>query len=134
MTMHGMARGGSIRSFAKDPSVRSHKVGRETARRVLAYGRPFVPDIVAYLLLAVVGGLMAIAIPLLLQRIIDDGVTPGDRRLVVTLAVVVAGLAVGAVVTLAGYVLVVPVATRVVTVLARTPVRPLLTAGPGAAR
>ena len=35
MSMHGGMRGGSIRSFAKDPSVRSHRVGRETARRVL---------------------------------------------------------------------------------------------------
>lgn len=94
MTMHGMARGGSIRSFAKDPSVRSHKVGRETARRVTAYGRPFVPEIGGYLVLAVLGGLLSVAVPLLLQRIIDDGVTPGDRQVVITLGIVVAVLAV----------------------------------------
>ncbi|WP_134773451.1 ABC transporter ATP-binding protein [Ornithinimicrobium flavum] len=94
MTMHGMARGGSVRSFAKDPSVRSHKVGRETARRVTAYGRPFVPEIAGYLALAVLGGLMSVAVPLLLRRIIDDGVTPGDREVVITLGAVVAVLAV----------------------------------------
>jgi ATP-binding cassette subfamily B protein len=92
MTMHGV-RGGGIRSFTKDPSVRSHKVGRETALRVGAYGRPFVPEVVAYLVLAVLGGVVAVAVPLLLQRIIDDGVELGDRDLVITLGLVVAVLA-----------------------------------------
>ena len=92
MTMHGV-RGGGIRSFTKDPSVRSHKVGRETALRVGAYGRPFVPEVVAYLVLAVLGGVVAVAVPLLLQRIIDDGVELADRDLVITLGLVVAVLA-----------------------------------------
>lgn len=93
MSMHGGMRGGSIRSFAKDPSVRSHRVGRETARRVLGYGRPFVRDMGAYLLLAVLSGLVVTAVPLLLQRIIDDGVVPQVREVVITLGVVVALLA-----------------------------------------
>ena len=99
MTMHGV-RGGSIRSFAKDPSVRSHRVGRATARRVAAYGRPFLREVLAYLVLALVGGLVAVAVPLLLQRIIDDGVEMADRSVVIRWGLVVAGLAfVGAVTT-----------------------------------
>ncbi|WP_131104936.1 ABC transporter ATP-binding protein [Ornithinimicrobium sufpigmenti] len=98
MTMPGVR--GGIHSFTKDPSVRSHKVGRETARRVAAYGRPFVPEVVAYLFLAVLGGVVAVAVPLLLQRIIDDGVELGERGVVIRWGLVVAGLAfVGAVTT-----------------------------------
>ena len=92
MTM-GM-RGGAFRSFAKDQSVRDHHIGRETARRVASYGRPFVGRIAAYLALTVLAGALVTAVPLLLQRIIDDGVTPGDRDLVIRLGIVVAGLAV----------------------------------------
>ena len=95
MSMGVGTRGGaSIRSFSKDPSVRDHKVGRETARRVLVYGRPYRGDIGAYLVLSVLSGAFVTAVPLLLQRIIDDGVTPKDREVVVTLGLVVAGLAV----------------------------------------
>lgn len=98
MTVPGVR--GGIHSFTKDPSVRSHKVGRTTARRVAAYGRPFVPEVVAYLLLAVLGGMIAVAVPLLLQRIIDDGVELGERDVVIRWGLVVAGLAfVGAVTT-----------------------------------
>lgn len=94
MSMHGGMRGSSIRSFAKDPSVRSHKVGRQTARRVLGYGRPFLRDMAAYLLLAVLSGLVVTVVPLLLQRIIDDGVVPQVREVVIRLGIVVAVLAV----------------------------------------
>ncbi|MGO0576157.1 ABC transporter ATP-binding protein [Ornithinimicrobium panacihumi] len=94
MSMHGAMRGSSIRSFAKDPSVRSHRVGRQTARRVLGYGRPFVRDMAVYLLLAVLSGLVVTVVPLLLQRIIDDGVVPQVREVVVRLGIVVAVLAV----------------------------------------
>ncbi|MGD8149024.1 ABC transporter ATP-binding protein [Ornithinimicrobium sp. Y1694] len=94
MSMHGAVRGSSIRSFSKDPNVRSHNLGRETARRVLGYGRPFVPDMAGYLILAVLSGLVVTAVPLLLQRIIDDGVVPEVREVVIRLGIVVAVLAV----------------------------------------
>ncbi|WP_151523313.1 ABC transporter ATP-binding protein [Serinicoccus kebangsaanensis] len=87
-------RGGTFRSFAKDPDVRRHRVGRETARRVVSYGHPFRGRIVVYLLLTVVAGALVTAVPLLLGRIIDDGVEVGDRSLVVRLSLLVAGLAV----------------------------------------
>ena len=90
----GGMRGGSFRSFAKDPSVKGHRIGRATARRVAAYGRPFVGEIVAYLVLAVLGGLVSVAVPLLLRKIVDEGVVPKDREVVITVALVVAALAV----------------------------------------
>ncbi|WP_165368591.1 ABC transporter ATP-binding protein [Serinicoccus sediminis] len=86
-------RGGTFRSFAKDRSVQDHRLERDTARRVASYGRPFVGRIVAYLALTVLAGALVTAVPLLLGRIIDDGVDVGNRDLVVRLSLVVAGLA-----------------------------------------
>ena len=75
MTMHvGMRGGASIRSFTKDPSVRDHQLRAGTARRVARYGRPFGREIGAYLVLTIIAGALVTAVPLLLQRIIDDGV------------------------------------------------------------
>lgn len=87
-------RGGSIRSFAKDPSVRDHRLRAGTARRVAGYGRPFAREIAAYLVLTILAGVLVTAVPLLLQRIIDDGVVPQARDVVVRLGLVVAVLAV----------------------------------------
>ncbi|ANS77670.1 Lipid A export ATP-binding/permease protein MsbA [Serinicoccus hydrothermalis] len=87
-------RGGTFRSFAKDQSVKNHKIGRETAHRVAGYGRPFLGRIVVYLLLTVLAGGLVTAVPLLLGRIIDQGVDVGDRGVVVRLSLLVAGLAV----------------------------------------
>ncbi len=80
--------------------MREHRLARGTARRVATYGRPFAADITVFLVLTLVASALVVATPLLLRTIIDDGVVPGDRSLVVRLGFVVAGLAVvGAVLT-----------------------------------
>ncbi|MGO1167780.1 MAG: ABC transporter ATP-binding protein, partial [Janibacter sp.] len=65
-----------------------------TARRVLGYARPFKGTIMAFLALVGVGSLTVVAVPLLLQRLIDDGVTPQDRSVVITLSLLVAAIAI----------------------------------------
>lgn len=87
-------RGGTFRSFAKDREVADHKIGRDTALRVASYGRPFLGKIGVYLVLTVLAGALVTAVPLLLGRIIDDGVDVGDRDLVIRLSILVAALAV----------------------------------------
>ncbi|AXH95160.1 ABC transporter ATP-binding protein [Ornithinimicrobium avium] len=94
MTIGTGMRGASVRSFAKDPSVRDHRLEAGTARRVARYGRPFARDIAAYLVLTILAGVLVTAVPLLLQRIIDDGVVPQVREVVIRLGIVVAALAV----------------------------------------
>jgi ATP-binding cassette subfamily B protein len=61
---------------------------------VLGYARPYRRAIAAFLVLTVLGAGFVVLTPLLVRRIIDDGVTPGDRGLVVRLSLVVAGIAV----------------------------------------
>lgn len=90
-----------MRSLTQDASVKEHRLEPGTARRVLSYARPYKRIIAVFLALVVVGSVFVVATPLLLKRLIDDGVTPGDRSVVITLALVIAGLAVAeAVVTL----------------------------------
>ncbi|WP_431472944.1 ABC transporter ATP-binding protein [Ornithinimicrobium sp. W1665] len=83
----------TYRSFTKDPSVRDHRLEAGTARRVLGYGRPFLREIVVYLALTILAGVLVTAVPLLLRQIIDNGVEVGDRDVVVRLGLVVAGIA-----------------------------------------
>nr|WP_246005939.1 ABC transporter ATP-binding protein [Georgenia muralis] len=86
--------GGFGRTLRQDDSVKDHRLRRGTTGRVLAYAAPHRRYIAVFLALVVVGSLMVVATPLLLQRIIDDGVANEDRRLVVILAGLVAAVAV----------------------------------------
>lgn len=92
----GMGRGpgGTVRGFTRDRSVRDHRLREGTGRRVLVYGRPFRADITLFLVLTIIVAALGVATPLLLGRIIDHGVIPQDRGVVITLGLVVAGLAV----------------------------------------
>jgi ATP-binding cassette, subfamily B, bacterial len=64
-----------------------------TVRRILGYARPYKKDIAAFLVIVVIDAALVAATPLLLKRIVDDGVLRGDRQLVVTLALLVAAIA-----------------------------------------
>lgn len=86
--------GGFASSFRKDASVVDHRLKPGTTRRVAGYARPYLRQIIAFLGLTVVSSLLVVATPLLLQRIIDDGVVDRDTRLVVVLASLVAVVAV----------------------------------------
>lgn len=91
----GMGGGRMMGRLAADPGIRSHKLDRGTARRVIAYGRPFTGLIVVFLISTIVGSALSVVPLLLFQRIIDDGVLGGDVRLIVTLSLAVAGMAIG---------------------------------------
>nr|WP_237565283.1 ABC transporter ATP-binding protein [Ornithinimicrobium cavernae] len=90
----GSGPGATMRGFTRDRSVRDHRLRQGTGRRVVGYGRPFRSDIGLFLVLTIVVAALGVATPLLLGRIIDDGVIPEDRQVVIVLGVVVAVLAV----------------------------------------
>lgn len=90
----GAGHGGFTASFRKDANVVHHILTPGTTRRVVQYAAPFLGHIVAYLGLTVVSSLLVVATPLLLQRIIDDGVANSDTRLVIILASLVAVVAI----------------------------------------
>lgn len=84
----------TLRSFTRDGSVANQKLTRGTVRRIAGYAAPYRRPIIFFLVLTVVDAFLVVASPLLLKRLIDDGVTPGNKQVVVTLALIVAGLAV----------------------------------------
>ena len=94
MSMGGRG-GGGMGSWRRDTSVVDHRLAPGTTRRILAYARPYRFLIAWFLAFVVVGALLVVATPLLLQRIIDDGVGNGDKPLVVFLASMIAVVAVG---------------------------------------
>src|SRR6478735_8669397 len=77
----------AMRSLTKDDSVKDRRLAPGTSRRVLGYARPYRREIVVFVALVV-------ATPLLLRKLIDEGVTPRNRSVVIELSLLVAALAV----------------------------------------
>jgi ATP-binding cassette subfamily B protein len=84
----------TLRSYSRDSSVTRQHLAPGTVRRIGGYARPYKWAIVFFLVLTVIDALLVVATPLLLARLIDDGVEQGDRQVVVILALIVAGLAI----------------------------------------
>nr|WP_037559103.1 ABC transporter ATP-binding protein [Spirillospora albida] len=80
-------------SFRRDGSVTRQKLKPGTVRRIAGYARPYVRELVLFLALNTIAAVTVVANPLLLKAIIDRGIVPGDRAVVVWLALAVAGLA-----------------------------------------
>ncbi|GHH71309.1 ABC transporter [Streptosporangium violaceochromogenes] len=83
----------AMRSLRRDNSVTKERLTPGTVRRIARYARPFARHIAAFLALVVAGSVVAIANPLLMKAIIDDGIVPRRAGVVVTLAAVIALLA-----------------------------------------
>ncbi len=84
----------AMRSFSRDSSVAQRRLAPGTWRRVLTYGRPYRGFIAVFLVLVVVDAALVVVPPLLVRRLLDNGVAAGDRQVVVTLALLIAVLAV----------------------------------------
>jgi ATP-binding cassette subfamily B protein len=82
------------RSMRSDRSVVDRRVSRETVRRVFGFARPHRRLIAIFLAITVVDSAMVIVTPLLVQRIVDDGIIAGDGGLVTRLALAMAGAAI----------------------------------------
>ena len=77
-----------------DRSIVNNKLDRGTVRRVLGFARPHRRLIAGFLVLTVVDACLVVVTPLLVQRIIDDGILKGDVSVVVWLAVAMAAAAI----------------------------------------
>lgn len=93
--MSGMMNAGAAwRHLRSDRSALERRVGRRTVRRVLGFAVPHRRTIAAFLALTVLDASLVVVTPLLVQRIVDDGILQGDRGLVTALALAMAGFAV----------------------------------------
>jgi len=84
----------TVRSYSRDPSVARARLAPGTRRRVLSYARGYRLAISAFLTLVVVDAVASVAVPLLMQRLVDDGIARHDRPMVVVLALIAALIAV----------------------------------------
>jgi ATP-binding cassette, subfamily B, bacterial len=85
----------AARSLRRDQSVKSAKVAKGTARRIMRFVRPYRRQLIFFLVLVVIDAVVSAANPLLYKAIIDKGVLGKDAGLIVWLAILVAALALG---------------------------------------
>ena len=92
MSMHAVWM--THRSMTADPSVKEQKLKPGTVKRIFKFALPYRTNIIIFLATVVVDAALVVATPLLLKRLIDDGVIPKDVAVVTNLAIIVGALAV----------------------------------------
>jgi ATP-binding cassette subfamily B protein len=92
--MHGAGAAAAWRHLRTDRSVVNNRIDRRTVGRVFRFAGPHKRLIAGFLVLTVIDAAMVVVTPLLVQRIVDDGILKGDRGLVTWLALGMAGVAV----------------------------------------
>ena len=92
MSQHAMWM--TFRSITADPSVKETKLKPGTVKRILSYGMAYRRYLFFFLATVVVDAFLIVSTPLLLRKLIDDGVLPKDSGLVTQLALAVGALAI----------------------------------------
>jgi len=82
------------RSMTADPSVKAQKLKAGTVKRIFDFAKPYRTSIIIFLITVVIDAALVVTTPLLLLRLIDDGVIPKNPQLVTKLALFVGLLAV----------------------------------------
>src|ERR1700728_1421088 len=90
----GMGRGGPMRSLSRDRSVIENNVPKGTTRRILSFLAPYKAKLGLFFALTVLDSSIGVANPLIYRAIIDNAILGRDPTLVVTLALVIGGLAI----------------------------------------
>jgi ATP-binding cassette, subfamily B, bacterial len=84
----------NYRSMTADPSPKEQKLKPGTVKRIFSFAKPYQVSIYIYLATVVVDAALIVATPLLLKKLIDDGVIPKDSSVVTQLAFFVALIAI----------------------------------------
>ena len=84
----------TYRSLTRDSSVKKRGIRNGTVNRVLEYATPLKKDILLLIVIVVIDAFLVVAQPLLFKRIIDDGITAGNKNIVITTAIYVGVLAI----------------------------------------
>ena len=83
-----------FRTLTQDQSVKHQKLKPGTVKRIIAFAVPYKQALTIFLITVVIDALLAVAPPLLLKRLIDEGVLKNNGTLVTELAILVAILAI----------------------------------------
>lgn len=85
----------SFRSLTQDQSVKNQKLKPGTVKRIARYALPYKRSLILFLITVVIDALLVVSTPLLLRKLIDEGVVPGNSSLVTRLALIVGVIALG---------------------------------------
>ena len=83
-----------MRSMTADQSVKSQRLKPGTLTRIATYAKPYKKYISLFLVTVIIDALLIVSTPLLLRKLIDDGVIPKNGELITELALLVGLLAV----------------------------------------
>ncbi len=83
-----------MRSMTADQSVKSQRLKPGTLTRIATYAKPYKKYISLFLVTVIIDALLIVSTPLLLRKLIDDGVIPKNGALITELALLVGLLAV----------------------------------------
>jgi ATP-binding cassette, subfamily B, bacterial len=98
-----MGMGPAWRHMRTDRHAVKSRVERGTVRRVMGFAGPHRRTIAAFLLVTVIDAGLVVVNPLLVRRLIDDGISKGNSGLVTVLALLMVGVALlGALLSVAG--------------------------------
>ena len=84
----------SFRSLTADQSVKNQKLRPGTLKRIARFAVPYKASLTLFLITVVIDAFLIVATPLLLRRLIDEGVIPKNTELVTNLAIAVGVIAV----------------------------------------
>jgi ATP-binding cassette subfamily B protein len=83
----------AMRSFSRDRSVTQQRIKPGSIKRILGYARPYRLDLTLFLAVTALSAVLAVAVPLLLKVIVDQGILKRQMSVVIGVAAVVAVLA-----------------------------------------
>jgi len=83
-----------LRTLSQDSSVKHQKLKPGTLKRISSFAAAYRPWIVIFLVTVLIDAVLTVSTPLILRRLIDQGIVPKHERVVVVLALVVGLLAV----------------------------------------
>jgi len=83
----------TMRSFSRDRSITHQRLKPGTVRRIFSYARPYRRELVTFLLIVALDAAITVAVPLLLRKLIDNGILPRHTSVVLAIGAAVVGLA-----------------------------------------
>ena len=84
----------ALRTLSSDQSVKNAKLKPGTLKRIIKYAYPYRTKFVLFFIALILDSLLTVATPLLLKRLIDQGVIPKNGALVTELALLVGLIAI----------------------------------------
>ena len=85
----------ALRTLSSDQSVKDAKLKPGTLKRISSYAYPYRSKFILFFFALILDAILTVATPLILKRLIDEGVIPKNSALVTQLALLVGLIAIG---------------------------------------